>query len=147
MSIFVITRKADSVEVYRYQADAPIEWGGMEFATHDHTPIAEPQPEPEPPPVPVKITKLAFRSRFTQAEKVAIEIASLDDPVAPMQQRAQAAALRASQADVAVAQYIDLTRADTRAGVHALETAGLLAQGRADVILNAPTAEQEVWNG
>ena len=104
--------------------------------------------EPIPPHVPPKlITKLAFRNRFTQAEKVAIEIASLDNPAATMQQRAQAAALRASQQDVAVATYIDLTRADTRAGVQALEAAGLLAAGRAIEILDAEPALEERWHG
>ena len=34
-----------------------------------------------------RITKLAFRNRFTGAEKVAIEFACLDDPAAPMPQR------------------------------------------------------------
>jgi hypothetical protein len=93
------------------------------------------------------ITKLAFRSRFTQSEKVTIEIASLDVPTAPMQQRGLAATLRANQADVATAQYIDLKREDTRAGVQALETYGLLATGRATVILDTiPTAE-ELFNG
>lgn len=92
-----------------------------------------------------RITKLAFRNRFTQAEKVAIEIAGLDNPAATMQQRAQAAALRASQQDVAVATFIDLKRADTRAGVQALEAAGLLAAGRAAAILDTPPTAEELY--
>ena len=96
---------------------------------------------------PRKITKLAFRNRFSQSEKVAIEIAALDNPSAAMQQRAQAAALRASQADVAVATYIDLTRADTRAGVQTLEAAGLLAAGRAAAILDTPPTDEELYRG
>jgi hypothetical protein len=147
MSIYVVTRKSDGVEVYRYSNDVPVEWVGMEFATHDHTPIPDPVPEPAPPPPPVRITKLAFRQRFTPEEKIAIEIASLDDPAAPMQQRAMSAALRANQADVAVATYIDLMRADTRSGVQALEAAGLIATGRAVEILDAPPSESEAWNG
>jgi hypothetical protein len=93
------------------------------------------------------ITKLAFRNRFTQAEKVAIEIAGLDNPAASMPQRAQAAALRASQQDVAVATFIDLKRADTRAGVQTLEAAGLLAAGRAAVILDTEPVAEELFNG
>ena len=34
--IYVVTDKATGAEVYRYQADAPIELVGMEFVTHDH---------------------------------------------------------------------------------------------------------------
>lgn len=89
------------------------------------------------------ITKLAFRNRFTQGEKVAIEIAQLDNTAASMPARAQAAALRASQGDLLVASFIDLQRPDTRDGVHILETAGLLASGRALEILDAPIRPSE----
>ena len=90
-----------------------------------------------------RITKLAFRNRFTQVEKVTMEIASLDDPSAAMAQRQQAAALRANLADTAAAIWIDLTRADTRAGVQMLEAAGLLGAGRALEILDTPAQPHE----
>lgn len=90
-----------------------------------------------------RITKLAFRNRFTTPEKVALEIASLDNPAAPMAQRQQAAALRATLADTAAATFIDLFRAETRAGVQMLEAAGLLAEGRALEILDAPVTAEE----
>ena len=90
-----------------------------------------------------RITRLAFRNRFTQAEKVMLEIAALDNPAAPMAQRQQAAALRATLADTAAATFIDLIHADTRAGVQMLETAGLLAAGRALEILGAPVTPEE----
>lgn len=105
-----------------------------------------PPAPPEPPPVPQRrITKLAFRNRFTQAEKVSLEIAQLDVPTAPMQQRALSAGLRASQADVMAGMFIDLDRADTRAGVQQLEAAGLLAAGRALQILDAPVQAHEAF--
>ena len=94
-----------------------------------------------------RITRLAFRNRFTQSEKVAIEIAQLDNPLATMPQRAQAAALRSSQADVSAATYIDLDRLDTRSGVQALEAAGILASGRALIILDDPIQETEKYQG
>lgn len=146
MPIFNVMRKSDGAQVYSYQADTPIEWTGYEFATHDHVPVAEPLADPVTP-VPVKITCLAFRNRFTQAEKVAIEIASLDIPAAAMPQRAMAAALRASQKDVDAAEYIDLSRADTRAGVLTLEQAGLIAAGRALEILDTAPTVTEVFHG
>ena len=90
-----------------------------------------------------RITRLAFRNRFTPAEKAAIELAALDDPTAPMSQRQQAAALRANQADLAAATFVDLARPDTRAGVQMLETAGLLAVGRVLEILDAPVQAAE----
>lgn len=101
---------------------------------------------PAPPPQQRRwVTKLAFRNRFTQAEKVTIELAQLDVPTAPMEQRTQAAALRASQADVQAGTYIDLDRADTRVGVQALEATGLLALGRAAQILDAPVMDHEAF--
>lgn len=90
-----------------------------------------------------RLTRLAFRNRFTGPEKVAIEFACLDDPSATMAKRLQSAALRANQADLAAAAFVDLAREDTRAGVQALETAGLLAEGRALEILDAPIQPQE----
>ena len=90
-----------------------------------------------------RITRLAFRNRFTQAEKVALELAALDDPAAPMPQRQQAAALRATLADTVAATFIDLSRAETRTGVQSLEAGGLLAAGRALQILDAPVQPEE----
>lgn len=147
MSIYAVIRKADQKEVYRYNADAPVAWGGMEFATHDHVLQADPPVPPAPPTPEVRITKFAFRSRFSQAEKVGIEIAALDDPAASMEQRAQAAALRASQDDIAVAEFVNLNLAATRDGVLALEAVGLLTPGRALEILDTAPTEDEVFNG
>lgn len=90
-----------------------------------------------------RITRLAFRNRFTQPEKVMLELAALDDPTAPMPQRQRAAAIRAHLADLAASAFVDLGRADTRAGVQSLEAAGLLAAGRALVILDAPVEAHE----
>ena len=94
-------------------------------------------------PPDTRITRLAFRNRFTQTEKVMLEIASLDNPAAPMAQRQQSAALRATLADTAAATFMDLVRAETRAGVQMLEAAGLLAEGRAMEILDAPVTPEE----
>jgi len=90
-----------------------------------------------------QITRLAFRNRFTAAEKMALEIAALDDPTAPLAQRQQAAAIRVHLADVAVSTFIDLGSQDTRAGVQALEAGGLLTEGRVLEILDAPVQPHE----
>lgn len=90
-----------------------------------------------------RITRLAFRNRFTQAEKVALEIAAIDNPAATLAQRQQAAAIRAHLADVAASTFIDLGRDDTRAGVQALEAGGLIGVGRALEILDAPVEVHE----
>jgi hypothetical protein len=89
------------------------------------------------------ITVLAFRNRFTQTEKVTIEMASLDNPSAPMAQRQLAASLRVMTADMNVASFIDLSRVDLIAGVTALETYGVIAAGRAAVILSTAITDKE----
>ena len=95
-----------------------------------------PEPSAEPaPPIP-RITRLAFRNRFTQAEKVALELAALDNPSADRPQRQQAAALRAHLKDLDVATFVDLNRPETVTAVQTLEAGGLLASGRAATILD-----------
>ena len=90
-----------------------------------------------------RVTKLAFRNRFTQAEKAALEFAALDDPSAATPQRMQSAALRAYLKDVESATFIDLSRPELIAGVQALEVMSLLAEGRAMAILSAPIEPAE----
>ena len=102
---------------------------------------------PTPAPEDRRITKLAFRNRFTKAEKAGIEFAALDDPTAPTAQRQQAAALRADLKDQEQATYVDLDDEDSRAGVLTLEAVGLIAAGRAVEILDAPVQDKERLTG
>ena len=97
---------------------------------------------PAPPPIDAaeptnaRVTRLAFRNRFTQAEKVALELAALDNPSAPMAQRQQSAALRAHLKDLDAASWVDLTRPETVAAPQMLEASGLIGEGRAAAILD-----------
>ena len=79
-----------------------------------------------------RITKLAFRNRFTFAEKVALEDAAKTDTE-----------VKVLLDDQASATYIDLSRADTAAGVDLLVSKGLLTQQRRDEILNAPINDED----
>lgn len=117
------------------QAPADFDVTRMGDYVHDGTSLSLPSD--------TRITRLAFRKRFAQPEKVMLELAALDDPAAPMAQRQQAAAIRVYLADVAASTFVDLARADTRAGVQALEAVGLLAPGRALQILDAPLQAHE----
>jgi len=113
--------------------------------------VAEPSPDAPPPspPTTVPITKLAFRNRFTATEKATLEIAAVHNAsLAPNHQsNLLAASLRASMADQRDATFIDLMRPDTRGGVQVLEQYGLIAAGRAAVILDTPPTASEAWNG
>lgn len=90
-----------------------------------------------------RITRLAFDQRFTQSERIGIDLASIDDPAATTTDRQQAASLRDMRSQVNNATFIDLDRPDTRAGVEQLEAIGLLALGRAAEILDAPVMPEE----
>lgn len=98
-----------------------------------------------PPVVPAvrHVTVLAFLNRFTQAERISADLASIDSPSSTLSQRQQAAALRDDMARTKAAVYIDLDRADTRTGVQLLETVGLIAAGRAAIILDGPIQPHE----
>lgn len=89
------------------------------------------------------ITYWAFRKRFTHAERVGLELAALDDPAASAQQRQQSAGVRVYLADAAAADWIDLDDADSRDSLAALEGMGLLADGRAAQISDAPVQPGE----
>lgn len=89
------------------------------------------------------ITYWAFRRRFEHAERVAIELAALDDPAAALPQRQLAASVRVYLADADAAAWIDLDDPDARNGVHALEAAGLMAPGRGLAILDDPVIPSE----
>ena len=97
-----------------------------------------PAVQPEPPTVPEdrKITRLAFLNRFTDAEAIALDLASIGTTI-------EAASIRRYMQKVNAATFIDLSRDDTIAGVRQLETVGLIGAGRADQILEAPITELE----
>lgn len=82
-----------------------------------------------------RISKLAFRNRFTLTEKIAFEMAQVDDPAATLTVRQVAAGLRVMEKDLNVGQYVDLNAAETQAGLHQLEELSIIAAGRADEII------------
>lgn len=94
-------------------------------------------------PPPRHITRRSFTNRFTTLEEAAIDLASIDNPAGTQEQRIQAAVLRAQRRKVSESPYVDLDLQQTRAGVQALEDAGLLTEGRALQILDAPVQAHE----
>lgn len=89
------------------------------------------------PPTPRHITRLAFLTRFTDEEAVAIDLSSIGTTI-------EAAMMRRYLSKVEAASFIDLEREDTRLGVLSLESAGILAEGRALEILDNPVEPHEV---
>lgn len=129
--VFSVVEQADAPQVEGMAAvalsdDSPVgpghQWDGEYFSA----------PEVEPR----HITQLAFQQRFTDPEAIAIDLASIGATV-------EAATVRRYLALVAAARYIDLDGQASRAGVAALEAAGLIGEGRADEILDGPVQAEE----
>lgn len=98
------------------------------------------------------LTKLAFDSRFTMAESVALKQAQ----VLPSRNSGESDVDYAARCNVPLqlqvmgerrnlASYIDLDRTDTQQMVQSLETMGLLATGRAAQILGDPILDHEYF--
>ena len=130
MTTYTVTRKDTGQEVYRYSADVPISWNGMEFATHDHTTVIEEAPAVVPPQAARRLTKLGFIGRIgadfaaiLSASKVNVEVE-----------------LFVRMLDWATPEpdgtAVDLDDARVIGALQALEAAGLLGTGRAQEILN-----------
>lgn len=93
--------------------------------------------EPLPLPPETKITRLAFLSRFTDTEAITLDLASIGATV-------EAASIRRYLSKVNAATFIDLSRADTRGGITALEAMGIIGEGRAIEILDSPIQPHEI---
>lgn len=87
-----------------------------------------------------KITKLAFLSRFTDAEAVSIDLASSGNTE-------REAMIRRYLSKVNSSSFIVLDRNDTKGGVNALASIGLISVERANEILTSPIEEHEVFHG
>lgn len=107
--------------------------------------LAEQQEQPAPAPqIHRRITPLAFRRRFTGAERAAIEWAAVDRADTNSGERQQAAQLRSTLKDQELASFIDLDDPDVAAGVQLLEAVGLIADGRALQITDTPPRPDEL---
>lgn len=91
------------------------------------------------------ITVLAFRNRFTNQEKVIIDLASIDDPNSVIEQRQMAALLRSFLTDLNVARFVDLKSQQIIDSVNLLENNGIITIGRAEEILNSPILQSELY--
>lgn len=112
--------------------------GMLDIAGHSYDPATGEFTPPAAPAEARHITPLAFRRRFTKAERAAVEWAAVDKPDRPEAERQMAAALRADLKDQEQAKFIDLDDPDLIEGVATLEAYGLIAEGRATEILSAP---------
>ena len=118
MSTWQVTNRLTGAVVYAYTSDDPVEWPGMEYATHNHTRIIEVVEVPKR-----RLTKLELIGRMGEAVFVAI--------IGMAQQSVEIAAwiemVRMTTPDPD-GTSIDLDDPRTLAGFNALEPV-LIAQG------------------
>ncbi|MCU0957824.1 MAG: hypothetical protein MUF55_11045 [Hydrogenophaga sp.] len=147
MRTYRVTRRADGAEVYRYQAEAPVEWSGMEFATHDHTLVDEPAP-PAAPELPASAYWLypgPFKDRLG-VDALALAVSTHPVCVAAMEM------LRDRK-------YVDLRNPKTIALMDMLIAAGQpsahpafpgsgpMTPEKKAAVLGAPATDAEVYRG
>ena len=79
MNSYRVIRKSDGIQVYQYQAEAMIEWPGMEYTTHDHV-LTDPPQEILTQTARV-YEALDFLRRFTPQERITARQAAKTDPI------------------------------------------------------------------
>ena len=124
MNTYTVTLKATGQEVYRYANQTPVEWAGMEFATHDHT--AQPAEVIEQPATEARAwDRIDYLRRLTMAERMAIRALAETDPVVAdiVDLQRNAAVIRSNDPDLLMA-------------LDYLTAVGVLAVGRKGEILN-----------
>ena len=136
MTTYVVTRKSDGQEVYRYNADAPIEWSGMEFVTHDHAAEVDPGGVTDAPIVAMSWTKLAFERKFTDVEWAAAQDFNAGFEAIPQLSDDQKLKIRRGLNDYKIATEISSVDQGTVTLLGLYEAFGVIAAGRAQEILN-----------
>ena len=146
MSHYRITEVATGKIVYDYAAEAMIWFDSWPASRYAQAEVIDTPPEPPAYNGSWRITKYAFRKRLTVDEKEDIEVASVDIAAATAANRKKSAALRVYMADIQAAEHIDLKDVDLRSGITKMQTIGLIAAGRAAVILDTVPTDVELFN-
>lgn len=137
MKTYAVIHKQSAAEVLRYSSEAPIEWEGFEFATHEHVeqPVAPETPGAQPVG-PRRLTKMQFTDRMGDSAYAAIlQMAKTELAVEVFVDRFRNATPETDGTS------IDLDDPRTAAGVNAIG-AVLGAMG-----VVSPTWADEVLNG
>lgn len=130
MAIYRVIRKADGQQVYEYNADAPVEWNGMEFAAHDHVEFIPPPDVIPAAQGPRRLTKLQFIGRLGDDFDTLFAASKTVLAVEKFMKMLDWATPEADGTSV------DLDDPRVVGALQAFEQAGLIGTGRAQEILN-----------
>lgn len=127
MPFFVVTRKLDGAEVYRYLADTPIEWDGMSFESHNHVEVQ--QDSNQQASGIKRLTKLQFISLLGDDFSNILAAARVNVEVEKFVRMLDWATPDADGTS------IDLSDHRTISSLQALESMGIISAGRSAEIL------------
>ena len=131
MPTYTVTSKDTGQAVYRYSADSPVEWSGMEFITHDHTADTEKITDVIPyMKTSRRLTKLAFIGRLGNDFRSILSAAKVSVDIELFVKMLDWATPDADGTSV------DLDDARVAGALQMLEVGGLIGVGRATEILN-----------
>lgn len=131
MTTYTVTNKQTGAVVYRYASDAPVEWTGMGFDTHDHTPEVEEITDVIPRmETSRRLTKLAFIGRLGNDFRNILSAAKARVDVEMFVKMLDWATPDADGTSV------DLDDPRVAGALQMLEAGGLIGSGRAQEILN-----------
>lgn len=139
MNEYIVTRKSDGEEVYRYRSDAPIEWDGMEFAEFDHA--GRPADSPAVSVVSKFggrriLTKLEFRSLFPESTLKAIDRFEVQFEQAAFLTDAQKDEIRTSFKNYHEAKDVDLDDPRWAPGLGLYVALGMMTAEEVSGVLN-----------
>ncbi len=117
----------------------------LNWVSYGNNPIIISSEQPTNPSK--KITKLAFTNRFTVQEKVILELASMDNPQAPMAERELAASLRVYLEDIDRASFVDLEDPRLNDALIGLSYYGIIDPSRVSEIITSSINDNERYNG
>ena len=118
MSTWQVTERATGKVVYAYTSDEPVEWPGMEYATHNHNKVIEVVEAPKR-----RLTKLELIGRMGEA--VFVSIIGMAQQSVEMAAWVEMVRMTTPEPD---GTSIDLDDPRTVAGLNAIEPV-LVAQG------------------
>jgi hypothetical protein len=107
-------------------------WDGVQFTA------------PPPRNLGTKLSKLAFRNRFTLEEREDMELAAVNPASGTAAARRKAARQRVIRDDILAADRIDLASPRITGAVQKLVEDGIITQARATEILTTPVTESEL---
>lgn len=134
----VIDKATGNVVYPSYTADAPVEWHGMEFATHDHVKISDgPGAEPIAPVFGGRrvLTKLEFRSLFSPSALQGIDRFEAQFEQSPFLTDTQKDAVRTAFADYRAAEGVNLDDPRWVPGLGLYVGLGIMTSAEMDEVL------------